>query len=158
MSKKCLCTFSIFCTQSVVASLPVSPSCKESFWQARNDPVPAAKPPETLPVRGPAGPPTPPLEYWGQLYFPYRKEGPNLYYHPWQLTPTTSAIRSFGLQFTALQIAGFRAKQPSSRWICKYREKAFFHEILHCHLDFPFQMNIMDSTRRTLQGFLHTMK
>ena len=40
---------------------------------------------------------------------------------------------------------------------CKYREKTFFHDSLHCHLDFSIYLRIMGSTRITLQGFLHNI-
>ena len=80
----------------------------------------------------------------------------NLYYLPWYGLLTTSAIPHKDLHSPALQAASWYKKQAFDEAKRKYKEKTFLHDFLHCHLDFPIQLRIIDVEGYDLQDILQT--
>ena len=80
----------------------------------------------------------------------------NLYYPPWHGLLTTSAIPALTLHSPALQAASWHKKQASYEAKRKYKEKTFLHDFLHCHLDFPIQLRMIDVEGYDLQDILQT--
>ena len=80
----------------------------------------------------------------------------DLYYPAWHGPPTTSAIPALTLHSLALQAASRHKKQASDEAKRKYKEKTFLHDFLHCHLDFPIRLRIIDVEGYDLQDILQT--